>query len=422
MLELDPQAVESGRHNDDSGRPALPDGRPSGDWRLAGAAVRALPAPLAVLDRQSLSANAGSLLRRAGGKPIRVASKSIRCRDVLRAVLATEGFSGILAYTLAEGLWLADEFDDVVVAYPTADDAALRLLAADPALLGRVTVMVDSAEQLVWMESVLRDVNAAGRIRLCIDLDVGWRPGGGPHIGVRRSPVRTPEEAADLAAEIARRRGFLLVGLMGYEAHVAGLGDQPLNPARAAAVKAMQSRSMQELTVRRQAAVAAVSRLADLEFVNGGGTGSLELSSRDDSLTELAAGSGLFGPATFDRYSRFRPAPAAAFALPVVRRPAPDTVVVLGGGWIASGPPGRDRLPTPVHPPGLRYLSAEAAGEVQTPLQGSVAATLSIGEKVWFRHAKSGELCEHVDSLLLLDSGEVRGELPTYRGEGKAFL
>jgi D-serine deaminase-like pyridoxal phosphate-dependent protein len=49
-----------------------------------------LDPPLAVLDLAALRANAADLVRRAGGKPIRLASKSIRCRTVLRQVLAIQ--------------------------------------------------------------------------------------------------------------------------------------------------------------------------------------------------------------------------------------------------------------------------------------------------------------------------------------------
>src|SRR4051794_19089729 len=94
--------------------------------RLDGATA-ALDPPFALLDLDALDANAADLERRAGGTPIRVASKSVRCREVLRRVLARPGFAGVLGYTLAEALWLAGSdpasagpvSEDVVVAYPT---------------------------------------------------------------------------------------------------------------------------------------------------------------------------------------------------------------------------------------------------------------------------------------------------------------
>src|SRR5690606_35978811 len=167
---------------------------------------------------------------------------------------------------------------------------------------------------------------------------------------------------------------------------------------------------------------AAVRRHADLEFVNGGGTGSVEKTARDAAVTEIAAGSGLFHPRLFDGYRSFRGRPAALFALPVVRRPGPDVVTVLGGGYPASGPPGADRLPQPYLPAGLRYHPHEGAGEVQTPLIGPAARELRVGDRVWFRHAKAGELCERFDVLHLVAGDRLVGEAPTYRGEGRAFL
>jgi D-serine deaminase-like pyridoxal phosphate-dependent protein len=165
-----------------------------------------------------------------------------------------------------------------------------------------------------------------------------------------------------------------------------------------------------------------VRAVAELEFVNGGGTGSLEFTSSDASCTEIAAGSGLFGGHLFDNYREFAPAPATAFALSVVRRPRRETATVLGGGWIASGPPGPDRMPRPVWPAGLEMAPREMAGEVQTPLSGAAAEALRAGDRVWFRHTKSGELAEHVNEFALVGDGAVVGSVPSYRGEGKAFL
>ena len=170
----------------------------------------------------------------------------------------------------------------------------------------------------------------------------------------------------------------------------------------------------------RTEAVAAVRAETDLEFVNGGGTGSLESTSADPSVTEIAAGSGIFGPHLFDNYRIFAPAPAAAFALSVVRRPAPNMVTLAGGGWIGSGPPGSDRLPRVVWPEKTRMVSTEMAGEVQTPLRG--VRGLIVGDRVWLRHTKAGELSEHVNEFALIDDERVIDMLPTYRGEGRAYL
>jgi D-serine deaminase-like pyridoxal phosphate-dependent protein len=184
----------------------------------------------------------------------------------------------------------------------------------------------------------------------------------------------------------------------------------------------MQSRSMRELAERRGQIVAAVRALTPLEFVNGGGTGSIESTVAEDAVTEVAAGSGLYQPWLFDSYRGFRGRPAAVFALPVVRRPGPGVVTVLGGGYPASGTPGTDRLPQPYLPAGLKYKKDEAAGEVQTPLLGPATDGLRLGDRVWFRHTKAGELCERFDALHLVRGDEVVRTVPTYRGEGQTFL
>ncbi|MBV1848781.1 alanine racemase [Catellatospora tritici] len=386
------------------------------------AATAHLDPVFGALNLAALSHNAHDMARRAAGVPIRVASKSVRVRAVLDAVLALPGYHGVLAYTLAEGLWLAETIDDVVVGYPSADRAAYAALAADEKLASRVTVMVDSVAHLDLIDSVVAPDRRAP-IRICLELDASWKSPLLGHIGVWRSPVHHATDARELAQQVVRRPGFKLVGMMGYEAQIAGLGNKPAGqPLRGAMVRAIQRSSMAELRRRRGEAVAAVRELADLEFVNAGGTGSLEASGADASVTEVAAGSGLFGPHLFDNYAHFSPAPAAAFALPVVRRPAPDRVTLLGGGWVASGPPAPDRLPQPVWPAGLRMVAREMAGEVQTPVTGEAARRLTVGDRVWLRHTKAGELSEHVNELYVVDGERVAGSVATYRGEGKAFL
>ena len=393
--------------------------------RLDGATA-GLDPPLAVLDLDALDANADDLRRRAAGTPIRVASKSVRCRDVLRRVLARPGFSGVLAYSLAEALWLAGGDDpvstDVVVGYPSVDRTALRRLADDETATARVTLMIDSVEQLDLVDQVVAPERRPA-LRVCLDLDASLRAAGGRvHVGVRRSPVHAPEDAAALARAVADRAGFTLVGLMAYEAQIAGVQDAPPGrKLRGLAVRGMQARSARELVDRRAAAVAAVRAVAPLEFVNGGGTGSVERTSAEESVTEVAAGSGLYCPVLFDGYRAFRSRPAAFFALPVTRRPAPGIVTVAGGGWSASGPAGPDRLPVPTYPAGLQFLGTEGAGEVQTPLRGQGTAGLEVGDRVWFRHAKAGELCEHVDVLHVLEGDRLVGAFRTYRGEGRSF-
>jgi D-serine deaminase-like pyridoxal phosphate-dependent protein len=384
-----------------------------------------LDPPFAVVDVAAFDSNARDLVRRAGGLPIRVVSKSLRCRYLVERALAQPGYQGIMCYSLAEALWLhsAGMSDDLLVAYPTADRGALRALAANAAARQHITVTVDSAAHLDFIDATLGEGHP--EIRVCLELDVSWRPLGdraAVQIGTWRSPLREPAQAALVAEAILARPGFVLVGVLGYEGQIAGLGDSPPgNPVRAALVRAIQARSAAELRERRAETVRRIRALTTLEFVNGGGTGSLESTAADESVTELAAGSGLVGPTLFDAYRKFRPRPAVMFALPVVRRPAPRIATLFSGGYVASGTGTRDRLPTPFRPAGLRLSRVEGAGEVQTPVLGVAADGLRIGDRVWLRHAKGGELAERLTEYHVIEDVAVARSVPTYRGEGQCF-
>jgi D-serine deaminase-like pyridoxal phosphate-dependent protein len=393
-------------------------------------ATAGLQAPFALVDLDAMQSNAADMERRAAGKPIRLASKSLRCRELQRRILARPGFSGTLAYTLPEALWLCEcGTRDLVVAYPSADLEALRALACGAAA-EHVCVMADSAEQLALIERARPDAGAGAAVRVCIDVDAGWRAlGGRVRVGAKRSPLHTAAQAVAFAREVLEHEGLALAGIMAYEAQIAGIGDSPRGrPLRAAAIRWMQARSARELAGRRAQIVTAVASelaahgAAPLRFVNGGGTGSLQLTTAERCVTELAGGSGLYAPALFDSYRAFTPRPAALFALPVVRRPGRGVVTALGGGYLASGPADSARLPQPYLPAGLRLDGLEGAGEVQTPLLGAAADALAVGDHVFFRHAKAGELCERFASLHLLEGDRIVDEVPTYRGEGRCFL
>lgn len=401
------QLLESGEHI------------PPNQHRRLDAACETRDAPVAVLDLHALSANAHTLLHRAHGKPVRIASKSVRSTAVLEALLATKGFAGVMAFTLPEAIMLVEAgiTEDVLVAYPTTAGQALQQLLGSPALLETITLMVDHPDQL-------RLIQRAGvgttPVRVCLDMDMSLR--AGPlHVGARRSPIHTPAQLIAAAQYVTSSPSFRLVGLMGYEAQIAGVTDDNL------LVKSLKATSRSEVRARREQLVTGVERvlaergMPPLEFVNGGGTGSLESTTAEDSVTEVAAGSGLYGPHLFDRYDDFEPLPAAFFGLDVVRHPAPGMITVHGGGWVASGAPGADRLPYPVYPPGLHYTRTEGAGEVQTPLKTTTHSP-RIGQRVWFRHTKAGELAEHVNYFHIMTDHRITATVTTYRGDGLALL
>jgi D-serine deaminase-like pyridoxal phosphate-dependent protein len=370
-----------------------------------------LDAPFAVVDLAAFRRNADDLVRRAAGTPIRIASKSVRCRSLITAALERPGFHGVMSYALPEALWLArNGVDDILLGYPTTHRSALRELADDPEAAARITLMIDSPEHLAFIKSVTA---GGARIQVCLDVDASLRVFG-QHLGVRRSPLRTPSDVAELARTVVADDTFELVGVMFYEAQIAGLPDT--SPA----VRWVKRRSAAELADRRGAVVDALKQFAPLRLVNSGGTGSLEISSADPVVTEVTAGSGLYGPTLFDKYDIFQPSPAVAYALDVVRRPAPRIATLFGGGYVASGPAKKSRLPLPTWPAGLKLLGTEGAGEVQTPVLGSSAEGLHLGDRVWMRYAKAGEMLERFDVVYAIDGDEL-SELATYRGEGKNF-
>ncbi|RLB57289.1 MAG: amino acid deaminase/aldolase [Deltaproteobacteria bacterium] len=384
--------------------------------------VRGRRLPLALCDLGLFDENVAAIARRAGGTPIRVASKSVRCRALLRRILDHDAYRGVMCFTAAEAAFLAEDgFDDLLVAYPTVDREEL-VAALEWVKKGtRIVLMVDDPEQVRRINALADEVGVVAD--LCIDVDMSMRLPG-LHFGVRRSPVRTAAEAAAVARVISRAGSVRLVGVMGYEAQIAGLADAvPGKAPMMAVVRALKGRSIAELTARRGAVVDALRRGgADLEFVNGGGTGSLESTSRDPAVTEVTAGSGFFSPALFDSYRDFHHQPAVAFALPVTRRPAPGIVTCHGGGYIASGATGDDKQPQPYLPRGAELLPLEGAGEVQTPVKLPTGTTVAIGDPIFFRHAKAGELCERFATLALVEGDSIVEEVPTYRGDGKTFL
>lgn len=390
--------------------------------RLRGA-LRDEPMPFGWLDLDAFDRNVAQTVERSGDKHLRPASKSVRCVAALRRVLAAgPSLRGLLCFAAREAALLhAEGFDDLLVAYPTvvpADlDAAMERQAEHGALL---TLMVDDPTQV---DVIARRARAHGINQpVCLDLDVSVDVPG-VRFGVYRSPVRDAAAAAALARVVAATDGVELVGLMGYEAQVAGVPDDGNDP-QAVAIRTLKRRSIPVVAERRAAAVAAVEEVVGpLRFVNGGGTGSLGSTTREQAVTEVTAGSAFYAPALFDGHRALDLAPAAGFACAITRRPTGDVVTALGGGWTSSGAAGPQTLPQPYLPPGLELLANEGAGEVQTPLRrGKGAPQLWLGDPVFFRHAKAGELCERVDALVVVQGDRVVDRWPTYRGLGWTLL
>lgn len=393
------------------------------DYEYYRSALRGQRLPAAFIDLDGFELNLRQLGVRAGSLPVRLVTKSIRSLPMIRRILRSAPFvRGLLCYSPAEAAWLASEgLDDLVVAYPSVEDEHLHEVAAQLRAGRSITLMVDHAQQVHAIHRVALDEDIV--FPLAIDLDMS-SSFPGIYFGVHRSPVRDVRDAVALADVIASLDGVRLDGLMGYEGQIAGLMDAvPGERVRNTIVRFLKRRSSTEIIERRQKVVTAMAAAGHrLRFVNGGGTGSFETTRTDASVTELAAGSGLYAPTLFDHYVAFQLAPAAGFALPITRLPQSGVATCAGGGYIASGPAGKDRLPQPWLPRGTALIDNEAAGEVQTPVVYSGTQRMEIGWPLLFRHAKAGELCERFNELLLIRNGKVIDSVQTYRGEGKCFF
>jgi len=379
--------------------------------------------PLAYLDRNALDANIRTTQRRASGLPVRVASKSIRCPDVLKYVLDHDGFEGVMCYTGHEAAYLASRgLDDLLVAYPVVHPAEIERVCDCLEEGTEVTLMIDSDAHIERIGAVAEERGV--EVPLCIDVDMSTEHFG-IHFGVHRSDIRTPEDALVLARTAAATEGVSLRGVMGYEAQIAGLPDD--DPSKHAIanglMRRLKDRSAPEMRRRREVVVAALEReVVPLAFVNGGGTGSVEVTRTDTSVTEVTVGSGFYAPSLFDHYRSFEYEPAAGYAIEVVRRPSADIYTCRGGGFVASGSPGEDKTPTVHLPDGASLTDNEGAGEVQTPIEYDGAVGLDLGDPVFLRHAKAGELCTNVTHLHVIDGEEIVDRYPTYRGDGECFL
>ncbi|MEI4803380.1 amino acid deaminase/aldolase [Bacillus sp. NPDC077411] len=382
-----------------------------------------LSMPCAFLNEDALERNIQSIIQLHKGKRVRIASKSLRSVSVMKKILQSHScFQGIMCYSPAEVLFLIEQgFDDLLLGYPAWDEEALQKISILTKQGYKITCMVDCEEHILYLEHIALQVE--GKFRICFDIDMSSRFLGF-HFGVKRSPLRTAEQVLQVADRVLQSSCFKIDGVMGYEAQIAGVGDNvPKQSLHNKVVSYLKRRSVREVAKRRELIVQALGQKGiSLRFVNGGGTGSIKTTVQDESVTEITVGSAFYSPLLFDYYKDIAFEPAVGFVLPIVRQPEPRVYTCLGGGYIASGMTGKEKQPQPYMPSGAKLLPLEGAGEVQTPVYYEGTEQLRIGEGIVFRHSKAGELCERFSSLHRISDGEVVGEYRTYRGDGQCFL
>jgi len=239
-----------------------------------------------------------------------------------------------------------------------------------------------------------------------------------------RSPVRSLEGFIPLVNQVQETENLTLHGVMGYEAQIAGLGEEnPFSPALNPIKKLIKTRSVRDVfKKRKQIADWLEQEGIKLGLFNGGGTGSIRTTSKEPWITEVTAGSGFLQSHLFDYYPKNQNQPAFCFALQVTRIPQPGIVTCHSGGFIASGEISPDKQPAPFLPAGIKTIKSEGFGEVQTPLKVPPGPDLKPGDPIFFRPAKAGEIAERFSRYLLKRGDQIVETVETYRGRGHCFF
>lgn len=378
--------------------------------------------PFAFVDMDLFNKNIEDIVKRAEGKKIRIASKSLRCLDLIKKILSANPiFQGVMCYHPLEAIYLSENgLDNLLIAYPIYYEQHIAAICKEIKRGKSIIAMVDLPEHAERLNRIAEKENCV--IPVCMDIDMS-SDFGSLHFGVRRSKIATTQQALELFHQIKKCKNLRLDGIMSYEAQIAGAGDFTGNIFKNFIISVLKKKSVKEISKRRAEIVNAIqSEGHQLKFVNGGGTGSVETTIKEDCVTEVTVGSGFYSPALFDNYKNFRHLPAAGFAVEITRMPKKNIYTCYGGGYIASGSVDKNKLPKPYLPEGAKLIDTEGAGEVQTPIVYKGKEKLNLGAPLFMRHAKAGELCERFNSLLLVADGKIIDDVKTYRGEGKCFL
>lgn len=381
------------------------------------------PKPFAFVDIDLFHRNVRDIISRAGSKKIRIASKSIRCNHLLKLLLnSSVQIQGLMCYSPREAVYLSKAgFDDLLVAYPAMNEADIDAVIQQTLLGKKIYLMTDHEQHLLKIHKRAQLHGISQPVCLDLDLSVEYP---GLHFGVLRSRVNSKKSAKTYLNSLSKYPGVTLKGLMGYEAQIAGLGDSGSgNGLKNGLIRRLKKRAIPAVAKRRQVVYDQIKAAGHvLDFVNGGGTGSMESTRTEKCVTEIAVGSGFYSPTLFDHYDNFKHQPACAYGIEIVRKPNKYTYTCAGGGYPASGSPGADKAPSVYLPVGAKLTENEGAGEVQTPVSYKGPQELFLGDPIFLRHSKAGELCERFNELHLVSKGKIIDIVKTYRGEGHCFL
>lgn len=364
-----------------------------------------------LLDFNALDANINYVNQHAANKLVRIATKSIRSVPVLKYIAGKlKNFYGYMTYSTEEALWLRSlGFENLLVGYPKWDANSLTELSKNSK---HIILMIDSVEQLKILSTYASIQNP---FKLCLDIDLSLDL---PllRFGVFRSPIQDCNQLSSILNFLKDHPALELMSVMGYEAQIAGVGDKNqwlIQLLKKLSIKKLRQRRMDIFNFL-------IKNKIPLKIVNGGGSGSLKSTTHESIVTEITIGSAFFAPTLFDEYEDVQFTPALFYSLPIIRQPKSDIYTCFGGGYIASGSIGPNKVPRPFLPQGANLLKHEGAGEVQTPVK--LNQKLELNDPIFFRYAKAGELCERFNHITPFRNSKIDDALLTYRGEGKVFL
>ncbi len=370
------------------------------------------PMPFAFVDMDVLDENIIQILKRAGSKPVRIATKSIRSTYLLEYILKSNArFRGLMCYRADEAVALCQKgFDDILMAYPIVHLQDIRNIAVEVKRGKKIVMMTDLPEHVDRIQRVAKELDV--ELPVCVDLNMSTRLYG-KYFGIYRSSISNTGQLLSYIEKIKESSHVKLLAATGYEAQIAGMPDNlPGSWLRNILTAHLKRKSFKAILTRRKEMLNYINEQGVyLEYINGGSTGSLEYSIQDDNLTELAVGSGFYSPYLFDYYNDFRHLPAAWCAFELRHHPEKSIYTGEGEGYVSSGEVGKAKNPLPFLPEGIKVLKSEILGESQISFRYSGEVNLGIGDPIFMRYAKAGELCDFFSHLYLIRNGKIQKQV-----------